>query len=146
MGKKPKPDPKLKSGGCLCGKVRFQATLNGLHFHVCHCDRCRKWNGGPAFGAPANKLEFESADTPNTYSSSSHGERLFCASCGTQMAWRMKNGATAVIWLGALDDSDDLTFENELFFDSKPEHYDFANETLKLTGAEMRALYAGRKG
>ena len=56
----------------------------------------------------------------------------------------MKSGPTSVIWIGALDQSDDLKFENELFFDAKPEHYNFANETPKITSAEMKALYAAR--
>lgn len=139
-----KPDPNLRSGGCLCGAVRFRAKLNGSHYHICHCDRCRKWGGGPAFGAPASAVEFKDKTALNSYSSSSHGERLFCKQCGTQLLWRMKAGPVSVIWVGTLDQNDDLKFENELFFDAKPEHYSFANKTLKLTGDEMKALYAAR--
>ncbi|MFY0614654.1 MAG: GFA family protein [Hyphomicrobiaceae bacterium] len=139
-----KPDPKLKSGGCLCGAVRFQAQLNGLHYHVCHCERCRKWGGGPAFGAPASSVKYEEVAGLALFSSSSHGQRYFCKQCGTQLLWQMKSGQTSVIWVGALDEGDDLKFENELFIDSKPTHYSFANETQKLTGAEMKALYAAR--
>ncbi len=140
-----KPDPTLRSGGCLCGAVRFQAKLHGLHYHICHCGRCRKWAGGPAFGAPASAVTFEDDTAVTRFSSSSHGERLFCSHCGTHLLWRMKNGPTAVIWIGALDESDDLTLENELFFDAKPDHYCFANETVKLTGEQMKALYAAGK-
>ena len=142
MVHKDKPNPTSRSGGCLCGAVRFNARLNGLHYHICHCGRCRKWGGGPAFGAPASVVEFEDVSAFTSFSSSSHGERLFCRNCGTQLLWRMKDGPTSVIWVGALDHSDDLKLENELFFDAKPGHYCFENTTLKLTSDEMKALYA----
>ena len=34
------------TGRCLCGSVTLEACDVSSHYHVCHCDMCRRWNGG----------------------------------------------------------------------------------------------------
>jgi hypothetical protein len=41
----------------------------------------------------------------------------------------------------AFDDTDDFRMARQIFFDSKPDHYSFSNDTVKLTGAEVIAAY-----
>lgn len=132
-----------RKGGCLCGKVRFEADISETEYHVCHCGDCRKWDGGPsmACGADAVRVEDESALT--AYSSSDYGERVFCTACGTHLFWRMKDGSMTVVWLGALDNSDDLTLTLQMFIDKKPDHYAFANKTKEMTGEEVFAHFGG---
>jgi len=36
-----------RSGGCLCGAVRFEVALAEPEFSICHCGMCRRWCGGP---------------------------------------------------------------------------------------------------
>ena len=40
------------TGGCLCGGVRFEATLPFSDANYCHCSRCRK-HSGSEFGVQA---------------------------------------------------------------------------------------------
>ena len=133
-----------RTGGCACGAVRFEAELNGLHYHVCHCTRCRKW-GGPAFATAAGAIRtVEGAEAVSVWSSSKHGERAFCGACGTHLWWALKAGGFNAVWIGALDESEDMTLASQVFTDQRPEHYAFANKTTDMTGDEVKAAFAGR--
>ena len=51
----------------------------------------------------------------------------------------MKDDSLIHLLVGALENSDDLQFGTQIFIDSKPAHYAFANETKTMTGAEVFA-------
>ncbi len=125
-----------RTGQCLCGAVAFEADIEAPHYHACHCDTCRRW-GGPGMATNAVSLRIADTSALRAYGSSDYGERVFCGTCGTHLFWRMKDGSVNVVWVGALDDSDDLTLGTEIFVDSKPGHYSFAGEAHKMTGAEF---------
>lgn len=36
---------KVRSGGCLCGSVRFEATGEPGNPHSCSCDICQRHSG-----------------------------------------------------------------------------------------------------
>lgn len=134
-----------KTGRCLCGAVTFTAELNGPHFHACHCSKCRRWGGGPALASPASAIDIKGEEHLGSYASSKHGERLFCTSCGTHLLWRFKTGKGLAVWLGALDDNDEMSFGSQIFIDRKPDHYSFADKTGDLTGDQVYALFEAGK-
>ena len=134
-----------RTGRCLCGAITYEADLNGSHFHACHCDRCRRWGGGPAFATPSEAIRIEGEENLAVYSSSKHGERGFCAACGTHLFWRKKAGGGLAVWTGALDHHDDMSFGSQIFIDRKPDSYSFSNKTGDLTGEQVRALFAAGK-
>jgi hypothetical protein len=81
--------PKSASGSCLCGAVRFTATLPSLGCAHCHCTMCQR-NHGAAFvtwfAVPPSALKVESgADEIVRYASSTHGSRSFCGTCGSSL-------------------------------------------------------------
>lgn len=125
---------------CLCGSVQFDVILKSNSFGVCHCGICRTWSGGPA---PAIEIEAAGVVTQSPhvkiYSSSPWGERGFCGNCGTQLFFKLKNNEYANIPLGLLKNTDNLTFETEIFIDRKPACYSFSNNTQKMTEAEFFA-------
>ena len=134
-----------RTGRCLCGAITFEADLNGAHFHACHCDKCRRWGGGPALAVPSQAIRTENEDGLGFYASSGHGERAFCRSCGTHLFWRAKDGNGLAVWAGTLDDGDDLSFGSQIFIDRKPDNYSFSNKTGDLTGDQVRTLFAAGK-
>jgi hypothetical protein len=88
-----------RSGGCLCGDVRY--VVRGEPFHVgrCHCGDCRKETGSAytIYGQwPLESFEL-------------HGElaeyqgRGFCARCGSRIADVYDEGVE--IRLGSLDEA-----------------------------------------
>ena len=36
------------TGGCQCGRIRFEASVGGRDAYLCHCGMCRKATGGIA--------------------------------------------------------------------------------------------------
>lgn len=137
-------DLALKTGGCLCGAVRFSAKA-GRHMDVCHCGMCRRWSGGVFMGVAMTDLTVESEAALGVYRSSGYGERVFCKTCGSSLFWRMQDGSAGVVSLQALDDQSGIVFAEEIFIDDKPAIYDFADGAARLTGAEFIARVSGQE-
>jgi hypothetical protein len=75
----------MLTGGCFCGKVRYEAEGEPFHETICHCSFCRRIAGAPAvawFTVPRSSLRFLSAG-PATFKSSAKATRGFCSTCGT---------------------------------------------------------------
>ena len=51
-------------GQCLCGAVSISVPQNE-NVHVCHCNMCQRWNGGPLFAFHCEEIEVEGNDLPN---------------------------------------------------------------------------------
>ncbi len=132
------------SGGCLCGAVRFTAAPEKIEMDVCHCSMCRRWTGG-AFMAvncgASNTIVLEGKDAIGIYKASDHGERVFCTRCGSSLIWRMADGSHASVSAQAFDDPSVFTMTSEIFVDEQPDNYAFANDTRRLTGPEVIALF-----
>ena len=130
-----------RSGRCLCGSVAFEAAIPDLHTEACHCAICRKWSGGPAFSTAVDSLALPGDAPVAWYAASDHAERGFCARCGTHLFWRMKDRSYTVIYTGAFDATDDLPLMGEIYVDEQPGTYAFANETRRMTGADVAAAF-----
>lgn len=137
-------DGKQRSGRCLCGGVTFTFHADTSHVGTCHCSKCLRWSAGPFLGVEgATDLKIENEAQLAVYKSSQWGERCFCKTCGSILFWRTQDGSVTVVSAGALDDDSGLTLTSQIFMDEKPDYYDFANDTEKLTGAEFMAKYMG---
>src|SRR5450631_4436331 len=75
----------VKSGGCQCGKVRYQVELEIGEVIACNCSRCGRLGSLLAF-APAGKFELISgADDLTTFEFNKHViQHKFCKSCGIE--------------------------------------------------------------
>ncbi len=137
-----KPTREL-SGRCLCGAVTFKANIASNEVGICHCSMCRQWSGGVMMAVEyKGELKLDSTDALGIYESSDWGERGFCKTCGTSLFWRMKGGGHGVVSPHALEDMKGQTLTHEIFIDSKPDFYNFAEPTKKMTGAEIMAMFA----
>jgi hypothetical protein len=91
-------DDVTRSGGCLCGAVRY--TVRGEPFHVgrCHCGDCRKESGSTYTIYGQWPLDaFESSGEYATYEG-----RSFCPRCGASL---FTVDEAAEIRLGSLDEA-----------------------------------------
>ncbi len=134
------------SGGCLCGAVRFEATLKSSEIGACHCGMCRKWTGGPYMSAAAAQVQWGDTTALRTFSSSQWAERGFCSTCGSSLFYRITAPGPAqgltMLAVGALDDPNGLALTHEVFTDKRPDAYSFAGELSGMTEAEVFAKYA----
>jgi hypothetical protein len=94
-----------RSGGCNCGKVRFQVDGNPIRVGVCHCQICRKQTGSSFnFFAvwSAENVAIE-GETKSWIHTTDH--RNFCETCGSSL-FSIVDGANEVeIRAGAFDDA-----------------------------------------
>jgi len=131
-----------RDGGCLCGAVRYRATIDHPRFGACHCPMCQKWTGGPLLNVQASEVVFEG--TPAVYASSDWAERGFCSTCGSSLFYRLRASKGPLhLAYGSLDDVEGLTFTHQVFIDRKPDGYQFGNETGTMTSAEVMAMFSG---
>lgn len=98
------PD-KIHRGGCICGKVRFEARGEPHRVGVCHCLTCRKLHGAPfSFYAvfPTNAVTIEGE--VDVFVSSEHGRRYFCPACGAQVNSHYSRPEETYLYPGSFDE------------------------------------------
>ncbi len=118
-------------GGCLCGGLRYSASVDPIDAGYCHCRMCQKISGA----AVLPWASFSSGDfsytlgQPKIYKSSEWGQREFCEACGSQIAFRGTVSDDAVeINVGTLDDPEIITPEYHVWCDSQVSWFDTADE------------------
>jgi hypothetical protein len=82
-------DKMTLTGGCLCGRIRYQTSAEPLWVCHCHCERCRRQTGAPVatyVGFPAGTVTWLDKE-PTRYRSSKDVERSFCPVCGSTMGF-----------------------------------------------------------
>lgn len=101
-----------KTGGCLCGAVRYAVTGDPAMQLVCHCSHCQK-QAGSAFSTIVGVPEASLAVTegaPKTYvdhgTSGKAVERQFCADCGSPLFSKVEV-SPGLVWIkaGTFDDA-----------------------------------------
>ncbi len=135
-----------REGGCLCGAVRYTATLHDHEIGACHCGMCRHWTGGPLMSVRTEALELQQGETLRVYTSSEWAERAFCSTCGSSLYYRLTmpgpSHGTIMLAAGTLDDLRGLKLTHEVYIDHKPEGWTFAGELRGLTEAQLMAMFA----
>ncbi|NNJ94418.1 MAG: GFA family protein, partial [Halobacteria archaeon] len=102
-----------------------------------------KWGGGPLLAVDCGRdVQFAGEESIGVYASSDWAERGFCARCGSHLFYRLKDSGQYMIPVGLFDEIGAPVLDHQVFIDSKPDWYDFANQTENMTGAEVFALYA----
>lgn len=97
------------TGGCLCGRLRFEARGRPYRVGLCHCLDCRKHHGA-LFHASA--IFPESAVTI-VGETRDYAGRHFCPHCGSTVFGR--SGDETEVNLGSLDQPDGFKPTYELW-------------------------------
>lgn len=101
---------KIRTGGCLCGALRFEARGVPRFIVNCHCGDCRKATGA----AFSTWVGYDSSDVSwigqrSIWKSSPDVQRGFCASCGTPLSYSGKQWiAETHLLIGVFDERADL--------------------------------------
>lgn len=133
----------MKTASCLCGKVSIEVTDFQSEVGACHCSMCRKWGSGPLLtvevGTIAN-IRIHSEHLISRYQSSEWAERGFCSNCGANLFYHLLPTDAYSIPIDLFDDPEEALLTTEVYYDQKPAYYDFANETKKLSEAEIMQM------
>jgi len=100
--------PRMLTGGCLCGGVRFDVAGEVGSPTFCHCSLCRRASGSAfAVNAGISSADFRlraGADLVREYESSPGHFRAFCSHCGSPIYSRLhEHPEFRRIRLGTLD-------------------------------------------
>lgn len=104
-----------RTGGCLCGAIRYEISAPITELRACHCTSCQKASG--AAGSvnavvPSTAFKFLKG-TPKRYAGRADSGRtlyrFFCGECGSPLySQRESAPETMVVRAGTLDDSSGL--------------------------------------
>jgi len=129
-------------GNCLCGAIEVTATDN-RDIDICHCATCRRWGGGPLFAVHGGDgVTFGGSQSPSVYRSSDWAERGFCAICGTHLFYHLLPTGDYMLSAGLFGEAVDFRLSSQVFFDDKPDFYQFANDTPTLGKDPMIAQFS----
>ncbi|MEO7409776.1 MAG: GFA family protein [Sphingomicrobium sp.] len=77
------------TGGCACGRVRFEAEIDSDEAYLCHCRMCQRASGNVSLAmknVPQENVRW--GHEPDWYRSSPIAQRPYCAACGTSLGFR----------------------------------------------------------
>jgi len=127
------------SGGCLCGKVRYETTGEPFAVNYCHCESCRKHNGAAAVtlaGFAIDQVRFHGSDRKK-YESSPGATRAFCENCGTPLTWEGDGGDLGQIielHIGTFDDPESIVPTSHAFEPERLSWFDVADDLPRFEG------------
>ena len=98
------------TGGCMCGKVRFEVSEPLLGALYCHCKRCQRRTGTgfsvTALAAPGSYRTVSGEDFIRSWDPGNGGWiKSFCGECGSQISTTNPDDpAMVAVRMGALDE------------------------------------------
>ncbi|NNE81780.1 MAG: GFA family protein [Silicimonas sp.] len=132
----------MRTGGCMCGAVRYEAETDG-RFSVCYCKMCQRWSSGVFMGAPTKGVRItEGQDVLTRVRTSDWASRGFCSKCGSNIYYHADAQDHPSIAFGSLDDTSGMEPRIQFFFDKKPDGLGLDRETKTMTEAECVAHFA----
>ena len=127
-----------RSGGCLCGAVRFSARLREASVGACHCETCRRWTGSAllSVAVPRGDLTWSGEDRIATRQTSAWASRSWCRDCGSTLFFQVTapgpESERTWLALGLFDDPDGLQLASEIYIDQKPDGFAYAGTGRQL--------------
>lgn len=114
-----------RTGGCLCGQVRYRLIGEPVVSRICWCRDCQHIAGNGTANAifPTDAIEItgEVAAFTSTADSGNQVSRRFCARCGAHLfADNTGRPGLTVVRAGTLDDPSSVTPSANIWASSAP--------------------------
>jgi hypothetical protein len=122
--------PIRKTGGCLCGAVRYEVRGPLRPVVDCHCTMCRRTSGHfAAFTATRPEaLVLIESEGLRWYPSSTSARRGFCGRCGSSLFWEPDSGDRVSIAAGTLDPPTGLETVVHVFVEDAGDYYEIGDD------------------
>lgn len=121
---------KTITGGCLCGKIRYEADLEWFLAGRCHCRDCQYASGGePTVALSVARSALRVHGEPRIFQSKADSGvavfRSFCVNCGTPLFSGSERSTQYIaIKLGSLDDPSEFAPAGHIWTSSaQPWHH-----------------------
>ena len=127
------------TGRCLCGAVTVTVSAMKAEVDICHCAMCQRWGGAFYAGVKGEGAQIAGETAITVYRSSAWAERAFCGTCGSNLWYRFLPTGGRSFLAGLFDLPEGFRIEQQIFVDEKPDWYDLAQESPRLTGEQVIA-------
>lgn len=123
----------VATGGCLCGKVRFEIKNPLMDVICCHCSKCRRFHGhiGAYTATERENLVLVRSDTLKWFRSTTDETpdvyRGFCSHCGSSLFWDPRGKPRISIAAGALDSPTGLQTTGHVWVSQIGDYYDITD-------------------
>jgi hypothetical protein len=133
---------RIRTGGCLCGAVRYHVDGPMRPVIACHCRECRRQSGHyyAASQALRANVEITGADQLTWYHASAHAARGFCRHCGSALFFQGTNSDRIAILAGSVDEPSGLELAGHVFVSEQGDYYTLDDDLPKARGEENRAF------
>jgi len=123
-----------RSGGCLCGSVRYEIRGPLRNIINCHCSKCRRFHGHTGAYTSVRREHLvlirqtglkwyrsETDETPNVH-------RGFCMECGSSLFWDPRGSGTNIaVAAGSLDGPTGLKTLGHVWVVQKADYYEITD-------------------
>jgi hypothetical protein len=123
----------VKTGGCLCGAVRYEVSKPLTAVTYCHCSMCRRWHGhvGAYTAVDHDGFRLSEARGLAWHASSDKARRGFCRECGSSVLFEEKGDPKMGICAGTLEEPTGIRQKAHIYTASKGDYYEIADDLLK---------------
>ena len=136
-----------KTGGCLCGAVRY--AVNGPLRDVleCHCSMCRRTHGhiGAYSAVPRATLELTDATGLRWHRSSDKARRGFCGTCGSSLFWDPIDKDYIAVAAGTIDPPTGLKTVLQIHTADAGDYYTIRPDVPQREGGSSGAVRVPKK-
>ena len=114
------------SGGCLCGRVRYEVRGKLRDVIACHCIQCRRMSGHFVAATACRRKAFTlvKEETIKWYVAVAGFRRGFCSACGSSLFFEEQGGERVSIAAGSLDEPQGLTIAAHIFASEAGDYYE----------------------
>jgi hypothetical protein len=133
----------LITGGCLCGRVRYESSGEALFGVVCHCRDCQRASGTghvPVIGIRKStfSLTGETRSHAVVGGSGRLAVRHFCPNCGSMLFGAPEIAPHIVtLYVGSLDEPDAFRAQHAQFVRDRP---DWSRLALRIAEYESAGV------
>jgi hypothetical protein len=123
----------MKTGGCACGAVRYEVSLELTPVTFCHCSKCRRWHGHVGAYAAVDRPGFRLTEQRGLkwYVASSTVNKGFCGDCGSSLLWDEAGEPKKMsICAGTLDAPTGLVAKAHIYLGSRGDYYEVPDDGL----------------
>ncbi|GLP95112.1 GFA family protein [Paraferrimonas sedimenticola] len=124
-------DAVVLSGGCLCGRTRYQATAMPFASDYCHCRQCQVGVGSVITQWMDFKVEqvVWSGGPLKEFASSDKVRRGFCPDCGSSITYRhLDHGEYITMSVASLDNPELVSPDYHIYTESQVSWLKVADE------------------
>ena len=119
----------LKTGACLCGRVRFTVAGNLRPPDACHCIQCRKQSGHyfASTNVPRANMTILGQENVRWYQFSTEVRRGFCSTCGSFLFWDPPARDWIAVSMGSFDTPTATHLVKHIFVAEKGDYYEITD-------------------